>query len=259
MLRRIALSIGLLVSLAVLLPLASSTAHNLRSQFATSQRFHHHHSRAWWRRHRAMVRRRQALLAKKRALMTASNDGTILAPVPKGSDNHATLNLPVVTSRADDLATPLPSGWLLGPTANGVETFRVSPAAGMPEAHASLAVVALASANPTQSFGREQRNSIGGVSFTDLRRNVIDKMISAGGWVVNDRQREMGGHRVFEVIAQTPATKDGKPEQVWNFYFTEINGRLYSLTTRSASGATSKVSADAEQFLSTFRPIEPKR
>jgi hypothetical protein len=100
---------------------------------------------------------------------------------------------------------------------------------------------------------------LGGVAFTDLRRTVIDKMITAGGWVVNDRQRDIGGHRVFEVIAQTPANADIKSDQVWNFYFTEINGRVYSLTTRSAAGATSKVSADAEQFLSTFRPVEPKR
>jgi len=76
---------------------------------------------------------------------------------------------------------------------------------------------------------------------------------------VNDRQREIGGHRVFEVIAQTPATGDGKSEQVWNYYFTEINGRVYSLTTRSANAANQKIAADAEQFLSTFRPTEPKR
>jgi hypothetical protein len=46
---------------------------------------------------------------------------------------------------------------------------------------------------------------------------------------------------------------------VWNFYFTEVDGRVYSLTTRSAAGTTSKVSADAEQFLSTFKPVDPKR
>ena len=100
---------------------------------------------------------------------------------------------------------------------------------------------------------------LGGVAFTDLRRTVIDKMISAGGWVVNDRQREIGGHRVFEVIAQTPANSNTKSDQVWNFYFTEIDGRVYSLTTRSAGGATEKVAADAERFITTFRPLEPKR
>lgn len=129
----------------------------------------------------------------------------------------------------------------------------------MPEAQAALAVVAVAPASAVQPLPSERRRMLGGVAVTDLRRTVIDKMVTAGGWVVNDRQREIGGHRVFEVIAQTPASNDGKPEQVWNVYFAEINGRVYSLTTRSVGGATQKIAADAEQFLSNFRPIEPKR
>jgi len=83
-------------------------------------------------------------------------------------------------------------------------------------------------------------------------------MISAGGWVVNDRQREIAGHRVFEVIAQTPANSE-KPEQVWKFYFTEVNGRVYSLTTHSAIGLTEKLAADAEKFLGSFRPMDANR
>jgi hypothetical protein len=124
----------------------------------------------------------------------------------------------------------------------------------MPEAQATLAVVAIAPSNVDQFTGREQRRMLGGVSFADLRRSVIDRMISVGGWVINDRQREIGGHRVFEVIAQTPATSDGKPEQLWNYYFTEINGRVYSLTTRTTGGLTQKIAGDAEKFLSDFRP-----
>src|SRR3977135_3529652 len=68
MLRRIGLSLGLLVSIAVMLPFATSTAHNLRSQMAARSHRFHHHSRAWWRRHRAHIRRRQAMLARRRAL-----------------------------------------------------------------------------------------------------------------------------------------------------------------------------------------------
>ena len=100
---------------------------------------------------------------------------------------------------------------------------------------------------------------LGGVSFRDLRRTVIDRMISSGGWVVNDRQRDIHGRRVFQVIAQTPATNDGKPEQVWNYYFTEIDGRIYSLTTHTAGSFTEKLAADAELFLSNFRPMEANR
>jgi hypothetical protein len=130
---------------------------------------------------------------------------------------------------------------------------------GMPEANATLAVAVPASTNGNQPIGREQRNMLGGVSFSDLRRTVIDRMISSGGWVVNDRQRDIHGRRIFQVIAQTPPTSDGKPEQVWNFYFTEVDGRIYSLTTHTAGSFTEKLTADAELFLSNFRPMEANR
>src|SRR6266478_4876332 len=87
--RRIVLSLGLVVSIVVLLPFAISTAHNLRSQLAArSQRFHHH-SRAWWRRHRALLRRRQALLAKRRAAMVAARTNATATSLTRSSDNHA--------------------------------------------------------------------------------------------------------------------------------------------------------------------------
>ena len=262
MLRRIALSLSLLASLVVMLPFATSTAHNLRFQFA-SKSHHVRHSRAWWRRHRALMRRRQALLARRRELLaTRQSGGSSIVPM-KTSDNHAVMPTPAALPdgfyRDGALAVPLPEGWSPASTSNGASSFRINPPSGMPDAHATLAVAAPASAASNQPIGREQRNSLGGVSFTDLRRTVIDKMISTGGWVVNDRQRDIRGRRVFQVIAQTPATGDGKPEQVWNFYFTEIDGRVYSLTTHTAGSFTERLAADAELFLSNFRPMEARR
>jgi hypothetical protein len=262
MLRRIVLSLGLLVSIVVMLPFATSTAHSLRIQLASRSHRFHHHSRAWWRRHRALVRRRQALLVKRRASIAAARNNAASTAPAKSSDNHAAvpgaLAFPDGVYREGAFAMPLPSGWSAGSTAQGASSFRIVPPDGMPEAQAALAVVAVAPANTSQVPANEQRKMLGGVSFTDLRRSVIDRMIGAGGWVINDRQREIGGHRVFEVIAQTPASSDGKPEQVWNFYFTEINGRVYSLTTRTGGGFTEKLAADAEKFLSAFRPAGGK-
>ena len=262
MLRRIGLSLGLLVSLVVMLPFATSTAHNLRSHLAARSHRFHHHSRAWWRRHRAQIRRRQAMIARRRALEANAKTASATSVPVKSSDNHAglpgALPFPNGIYRDGALSMPLPDGWSPGSTTKGASSFRIAPPNGAPEAQATLAVVAVAPANADQIIGREQRRMLGGVSFTDLRRSVIDRMISVGGWVVNDRQREMGGHRVFEVIAQTPATSDGKPEQLWNFYFTEVNGRVYSLTTRTTGGQTEKLAGDAEKFLSNFRPGENK-
>jgi hypothetical protein len=125
----------------------------------------------------------------------------------------------------------------------------------MPAGNATLSVVAITPANIRQPIGREQRRMLGGVHFTDLRRTVIDRMIGAGGWVVNDREREIGGQRVFHVVAQTPGSSPGAPGQIWNFYFTEMNGRVYSLTTRTAMGLGDTLTADAEKFLSAFNPM----
>jgi hypothetical protein len=268
MLRRIALSLSLLVGVVVLLPFATSTAHNLRSLSMSSHRFHHH-SRAWWRHHRAMLRRRQAMIARRRAMRAmqamqlASVDRAMPLPETKSADNHVTvpgaLAFPENVYRDGAFITPLPNDWSTASTTSGASNFRIATGSGLPEAQAALAVVAAAPPKSFQPLPSEERKMVGGVTVTDLRRSVIDKMITAGGWVVNDRQRDIGGHRVFEVIAQTPATSDGKSEQVWNYYFTEINGRVYSLTTRSANAANQKVAADAEQFLTTFRPTEPKR
>src|SRR3954467_14830736 len=94
MLRRKALSLGLLVAVVVLLPFATSTAHNLRSFSARSHRSHHH-SRAWWRRHRAMLRRRQAMIARRRALQATQQLSAANKPLPssevKTADNHVSL------------------------------------------------------------------------------------------------------------------------------------------------------------------------
>jgi hypothetical protein len=263
MVRRLALSLGLLISIVVLLPFAISTAHNLRSQLTVRSHHFHHHSRAWWRRHRALLRRRQAAIARRRALQAASRN-SVMPTQARSADNHvalaSALSLPESVYRDGAFMIPVPNNWSASSTNQTGSSFRIEPPNGAPEAQATLAVLALApSANAVQPLPSEQRKMLGGVAFTDLRRTVIDKMVNAGGWVVNDRQREIGGHRVFEVIAQTPANSDTKSDQVWNFYFTEIDGRVYSLTTRSASGATEKVAADAERFISTFRPLEPKR
>lgn len=263
MLRRIVLSLGLLASIFVMLPFATSTAHNLRFHFAARSRRVQHHSRAWWRRHRAKLRRRQALLARRRAAIARARKYPPSTVQPKSADNHAAtpgaLAFPEGVYREGTFAMALPNGWSPGSSSKGASNFRIAPSGGVPEAQAALAVVAVAPpASASRAPAFEQKKTLGGVLVADLRRSVIDRMIGAGGWVINDRQREIGGHRVFEVIAQTPATSDGKPEQVWNFYFTEINGRVYSLTTRSGGG-TEKLAADAEKFLTGFRPTGVKQ
>jgi hypothetical protein len=92
---------------------------------------------------------------------------------------------------------------------------------------------------------------LSGVSFTDLRRIAIDKMINAGGWVINDYERQVNGARVFVVIAQTPS--DGRsPEKAWNFYFAEVDGKIYGLTLNTPLEFSNKLTVEGEKFVSSL-------
>ncbi|MFN2491371.1 MAG: hypothetical protein ABR501_00625 [Pyrinomonadaceae bacterium] len=237
MLRRVTLTLLMLISVGVLLPFASSTAHGLRQNSAAhQQRRYRRHSRAWWRRHRARMRlRRAAALARRRSSLTtgfashrgSNRDGaTIMIPkLPLGLSNHTVADNGVVRVRTENGSVPT---------------------------QATLSVVARSRPNPAYLTQREQHRMLAGTAFSDLRRIVIDKMINAGGWVINDYERQMNGGRVFVVIAQTP--RDGRsPEKSWNFYFAEIDGKIYSLTLNAPLQFSNRLPAEGEKFLASLR------
>jgi hypothetical protein len=270
MLRKIALSLMMLASLIVMLPLVNSTAHSIRYEAARSHRFRHH-SRAWWRRHRALMRRRRAVRLQRRAMAAAMRQPNSifqqnrLLPTSQPSGNHAvfptTISLPSALSHnANGTASlSLPDGWSAAPMpVKGETKFRVTESNGSPAGQAALSVVAAAAPSAGRTSMRDQRRMLAGVSYTELRRTVIDKMITAGGWVVNDLERDMGGRKVFVVVAQTPAANDGHTqEQIWNFYFTEVDGRVYSLATSAARQSSGRIANDAEKFITSLPAASP--
>jgi hypothetical protein len=116
----------------------------------------------------------------------------------------------------------------------------------------SISVVALSRPNPAFLTAREEAKLLAGINVTDLRRIVIDRMVTAGGWVTNDYVREINGGRVFVVTARTP--RNGQTaEKAWTFYFTESGGRIYSLTTDSPIEHTDRMGKEAERFIGTLR------
>src|SRR5882724_3507673 len=236
MLRTITLSLLMLISVVAMLPFASSTAHGIRQSSAAQQtRRHRRHSRAWWRRHRARIRlRRTAALAHRNAplgpvLADSKNTNVVTAVLPK-----------------------LPAGWDNPTLARGGEVrFRTESSASVPT-QGTLSVIARSRPNPAYLTQREQRTMLAGVSFSDLRRIAIDKIINAGGWVINDYERQVNGARFFVVIAQTPS--DGRsPEKSWNFYFAEVDGKIYSLTLNTPLQYSDGLAGEGEKFLSSLR------
>jgi hypothetical protein len=224
------------VSIGVMLPIASSTAHGIRQSIEapTARRHYRRHSRAWWRRYRARLRRRRE--AREAALSNLAAHRK--APLPEVTTVDG-----VVTT-----TTNVPSGWVV---ANADERkFRSTTSVPLPGG-ASLSVVAMSRPLPTYLSAREQKRFFSGVALSDLRRIVIDKMLAAGGWVINDYERDVTGHRVFVVTAQTPA--DGRsPEKSWNFYFTEVSGRIYSLTTNTPLASADRMAIEAERFMASL-------
>jgi len=234
MLRTITLSLLMLVSLVVMLPFASSTAHGLRQGSASQQqRRYRRHSRAWWRRHRARLRLRRAAALAHRSSPLGSD--FVNSTVPETA-----LSLP-----------KLPAGWNNATLVKGGELkFRTEGSSTIP-GQGTLAVVARSRPVPAFLTQREQRTMLSGVSFSDLRRIAIDKMINAGGWVINDYERQVNGARVFVVIAQTPS--DGRsPEKAWNFYFAEVDGKIYSLTLNTPLEFSNKLTVEGEKFISSL-------
>jgi hypothetical protein len=240
MLRTITLSVLVFVSVVVMLPFASTTAHGIRqSSVARHHRQYRRHSRAWWRRHRAHMRRRRAALAHRNAPLVMALPQPGAAAL--GVGNTSAVVLP-----------KLPVGWNSLPTAkNGELRFQTDTPKGAVAGQASLSVVALSRPNPAFLTSREQRKFLAGISISDLRRTVIDKMLVTGGWVTNDYERNVSGARVLVVSAQTP--NDGRsPDKAWNFYFTEIAGRIYSLTTNAPLNSSERMSTEAEQFITSL-------
>lgn len=290
MLRVIAISLVLVLSVGVMLPFANE-AHGIRQSVQVNQRRHHRYrSRAWWRRYRARLRqKREAALQfaahRNSSLALPKNipvgdlsavGGPSVPVLPENSIGVNTLpsppaytapanNQPAYVAAQPAYVAPAPQPVYVASApsysaSNGQTRPRVvgnlnaavkTPAAKMP-GQMSLSVVALSRPNPVFLTSREEKNMLAGVAVADLRRIVIDKMVSAGGWVTNDFVREVNGHRVFVVTARTPGDTL-TPEKAWTFYFTEAGGRIYGLTTDSPLEFADRMSNEAEHYMETLR------
>ena len=272
MLRTIAISLILVLSVGILMPLTHE-AHGVRQSVQVGgykQRHYRYRSKAWWRRYRARMRQRRlaAEMAHRKNLLTLPSNITV--GDLSGLSGPALPSLPTATTETTTLPPPemvasAPSTSVSTSVSNGATRPRVvnsahpafkaaveaSPAPKLP-GQMNLAVVALSRPNPAFLTSREEKKMLGGVAVADLRRMVIDKMGSSGGWVVNDFVRDVNGHRVFVVTARTP--KDAlTPEKAWTFYFTEAGGRIYGLTIDSPVEYAERMTVEAERFIESLR------
>jgi hypothetical protein len=273
-LRVITLTLLVLVTVAGALPITESLAKWSRRSAVSHRKRYRKHSRAWWRRHRALMRARRARAAERRRLAAAAgnpaaqkvtalltfnvNASAAAAPVPNPAANATLASTPAraaAPARSSllpfDFATP--HNWTAGRRGRaGAAVFTVASLDGRAAGTAVVAPVALSSAELAGVAVGPKTKTLGGTPVAALRRTVIDRMVAEGGWVTNDFVQEMRGRKVFVVQAQTGAP--GAPTQSWAFYFTEIDGRVYSLATTAPFELAAPLAAGSEQFMASLQP-----
>jgi hypothetical protein len=275
-LRVITLTLLVLVTVAGALPVTESLAKWSRRSAVSQRKRYRKHSRAWWRRHRALMRARRARAAERRRLAAASGnpaaqkvaalltfnanasgpfvpaDGTTPPALATLASTPARAVAPSRSSLLPfDFATP--HNWTSGrKTRAGAAVFTVATPDGRAAGTAVIAPVSLSSAEMSGVAVGPKTKTVGGTPVAALRRTVIDRMVAEGGWVTNDFVQDMRGRKVFVVQAQTGAP--GAPTQSLTFYFTEIDGRLYSLATTAPFEFAAPVAVGSEQFMASLQP-----
>jgi hypothetical protein len=261
MLRAIALSLALMLSLGAIIPLATDHSEAGAKYHKKKKKKLKKYSKAWWKWYRAKQRKQRAIAARKRALrlrqiQLAKEKGDA---VQKPELAKTVKSLKPAQKPEDSTPQLLPSGenapkgWKKNQATQGELQFRVDDDNGKTIGTASLGVVGPAVGTDT-SVGRNK--TVGGVQTSALRRTVIDRMMKEQGWVVNDYQKEVGGRKVYVVVAQSPGANG--QIQARTFYFAEVEGRIYSLATNASDETSERIAQESEKVINSLqRPNRP--
>lgn len=257
--RAIALSLALLIGIGAIIPLATEYAEAGPRKSAKHRKHKREwkgvrkYSKRWWQLYRAQERRKRARAKMRRALRLrqlrmASSRAAENPTNPVSSTVAATRRTDVAAPAVLPSGDPAPSGWTPAKATPSELQFRVDNSAGDQVGSAAITVV-----GPAVSQGSEsgRGKSVGGVATSSLRRDVIDRMIRENGWVVNDYQKEIAGQPVYVVVAQSQAK--GGQVQSRMFYFTEVNGRIYSVSTNSPVDQSERLAEESEKVINSLK------
>jgi hypothetical protein len=257
LIRAIVLSLALVVGLGVIIPLATETTeagphkHRKYRQYRSKYK---KYSKAWWRslhNHNRKKRARMARLRKSRLHLIRLQAKKADAASP--STPSSSVARSVVPQQRESLSLlpsgePAPISWKRSSATAGELLFRVDNSSGAQIGSAAISVVGPAMGETAE---RGRTKFLGGVPTTSLRREVINRMIAENGWVVNDFQKEVGGRSVYVVVAQSQA--GGGRVQSRLFYFTEADGRIYSVSTNSSADEAERLAAESEKVINSLQ------
>ncbi len=259
MLRAIGLSLALLIGLGVAIPLSTEYTDAKVQQKAKKKKRSwkgvKKYSTRWWQLYRAQERRKKLRAKQKRQLRVrqlvlarAVNENQTVDTKKNVASKSA--QKPTV---ADSTPAMLPSGdaapkgWKSGAVSSSELQYRVDDDNGAQIGSASISVIGPAM-GADNNGGRNK--TVGGVPVVSLRSAVIDRMIKENGWVVNDYQKEIGGKKVYVVVAQS---ESGGAVQSRMFYFTEVDGRIYSVATSAPNGSSERIVQESEKVIDSLQ------
>lgn len=245
--RAIALSLALLFGIGTIIPFVADSTEAGPKYKKKKKKKLKKYSKAWWRWYKKEQRRKRAILARKRALRAKQ----ILLARQRANRNKIVRNTATTPITKPTEAT---QAKIVKPIKNEKEKqetpselkFRVKGDNGNAIGTASLSVIMQAVAGPPKN----ELNKIGGVSTSVLRRNVVDAMVKEEGWIVNDYQKDVNGKKVYVVIAQS-SEKGVVNSRL--FYFTEVGGRIYSLSATCPKDAQERVAQESEKVIQSLQ------
>lgn len=247
--RAIALTLALLIGIGTIIPLGTDYAEAgpRKTRKYKKQKKYKKYSKRWWRQYRARMKRKRALQARRRTMRLRQ----LRMARKRGTDNSSPKPVVATAAPAENTVALLPSGhaaptnWRRSSSTSGELNFTLDNGNGS----ASISVVGPATGDTVDS-GRNR--TVGGVPTTALRREVINRMIRENGWVVNDYQKSIGNRSVYVVVAQS---QSGGKVHSRMFYFTEADGRIYSVATNSAAESADRIAEESEKVINSLQSV----
>jgi hypothetical protein len=257
--RAIALSLALLIGIGAIVPLVTehTEAGSHKKKKKKKRAKYKKYSKKWWRAYRQRKNQQKSLAKRRRAMrvrqILLAREGELkqVTEVSQKSKSKVIKNSIVADSTPALLPSgeTAPKGWKSNLTSNSELQYRVDDDNGSQIGLASIAVVG--PAMNTEGTTNAKNKTVGGVPTTSLRSTVIDRMIKEQGWVVNDFQKEIGGKKVYVVVAQSPGA--GGSIQSRMFYFTEVEGRIYSVSTSSPNDSSERIVQESEKVIDSLQ------
>lgn len=263
MIRAIVLSIALLFGLGTTLVLTTdyseASANKPRKQRKKKQVRYRKYSRQWWRAYRQRVRRNQAIAQRRRAMrlrqirlarlnrQRRNNNQT-----NQNSTNRTNQNTTVAVTTPALLPSGenAPQGWKQANVSSSELQYRVEDDNGAQIGSASISLVGTATTVDNNATSNTRNKTLGGIPTNSLRSTVIDRMIKENGWVVNDYQKEINGKKVYVVVAQSE-TNGAIQSRV--FYFTEVDGKIYSVSTVAPKASAERITQESEKLIDSLQ------